>query len=659
MHMDLKDLLRTIKKNPPLLSAIIFIILYVGGLIAQVLERSASKWGGTTLSFNPIVSIFKLFFSASGFKVLLFILAFLIVAVIFLKLSGENEEYQDERNFSRSKKGVYGTSGWMSDEEMKKIVDILSISKTTGKILGINKDGKIVSLPMSSRLNKHTAIYGASGTGKSRSFSRPEIFQCVARGESIIVTDPKGELANDTIKFLERNGYDVKIFNLVNPEYSDSWACLDEITADPSKVELMAQTFADVVIKNTAGLKSDHFWDNAEMNLFKAVCLLVATNESLPHSVRNIGTVYEYISQKKEKDLDALFKMLPADHPAQQPWAIFKQSGEGIRGNIITGLASRIQVFQAKTIRKITSFPEIDLEAPAKHKCAYFVIMSDQESTLDFLSSLFFSFLFIRTVKYADTYGVGGKCDVPINFILDEFPNIGAIPDFTKKLSTIRSRDLRVAVIFQNIAQLQNRYPNGLWEEIIGNCDTQIFLGCTDQMTAKFVSERSGEMTVDVVAEQLIKKSITLNQDIPSYKENQSVGKRFVLTPDEVMRLPSDECLIILRGQKIMKLKKFDFSKHPTAAELEEVPIRDHVPEWRKENSDNFEFLNTKKEEISPKEAIKTFNESKDNNHFKNKEKSHIQSKKTINDDEMIILSQKEKPINNSLGGFSDNIDDF
>ncbi len=562
----------------------ILLDLYIVGLIVQFVTPASvdSGWGyvDKTISYNPFVCWIKALTTSKG----LFGIVFSAVAVgavfMFRYFGKDGEELRDERDFTKSKTGTYGTSGWMTDAELKNVLDLLPIQKTTGTILGV-KDGKIVSLPQSSRLNKHTAIYGASGTGKSRCFVRPQILQCVARGESVIITDPKGEIYADTAEFMREKGYDVKMFNLVDPQYSDSWNCLAEITANPDQIELMAQTFCDVIIKNTSGAKSDHFWDNAEMSLLKALCLLVALDETRSPNSRNIGAVYETLTNNDEKKLTAMFDRLPIGHPARAPWGIYKKAGDTVRGNVIIGLGSRLQVFQADIIKRITMYPEIDMEGPAKRKSAYFVIMSDQDSTLDFLSSLFFSFLFIRLVRYADVKGKDGKCDVPVNFILDEFPNIGQIPDFTKKLSTIRSRELRVAVIFQNIAQLQNRYPLGLWEEIIGNCDTQLFLGCTDQMTAKFLSERTGEMTIDVSSTAIQRQSMTIADSIPSYRETASVGKRYVLTPDEVMRLESNKALVIIRGQKILKVDKFDFSNHPGAKQFIHTYIRDYVPAWR------------------------------------------------------------------------------
>lgn len=573
---------------------IVFGSLYGGGLLEQkslapgVNPDGTMNWNeARTLSYNFFDCISYAVGSSQGlmYTGICMVGAALLVIALFI-ISRKGSDLHDERGFDKSEKGTYGTSGWMEKEDVPKNFDILPVLQTKGTILGINPDDqdKIISLPLWSRLNKHIAIYGASGTGKSRCFVRGQIIQCVSRGESIIITDPKGEIFCDTKSYMESHGYNVKVFNLVDPTFSDSWNCLSEVMDGGDQIELMAQTFASIVIQNTMeGGKGDHFWDNAELNLLKALILIVILDKHRSPEQKNIGAVYELLTNKTATQLEQDFNALPPTHAALKPWNLFKQSSESVRGNVIIGLGSRIQVFQSPDIRRITQFPEIDLEAPAKEKCGYFVIMSDQNSTLDFLSSLFFSFLFIRLVKYADVYGKGGKCDVPVNFILDEFPNIGRIPDFTKKLSTIRSRDLRVAVIFQNIAQLQNRYPDGLWEEIIGNCDTQLFLGCTDQATAEFISKRTGTMTIKVQSQGLRRNKMDITGlAAPDYSENNSVGKREVLTPDEVLRLPNENALVILRGQKVIKVLKFDFSKHPESAKFVAAPIRDHVPEWKK-----------------------------------------------------------------------------
>lgn len=580
-----------------------FVCVLLSGMVAQLVNPSLSgkqtgvDWAGNPIiqngfTFNPFKLLVYGLTTSDGLMFTAVMAGVILLIFMFAVFAQDGKDRDDERGFRFSLFGTYGTSDWMSMKELKEIMEVKSVKETKGTILGIypNTD-KVVSLPVNAKINKHTAIYGASGTGKSRCFVRPQILQCVAREESVIITDPKGEIYADTAEFMRKQGYDVKMFNLVDPQYSDSWNCLAEISSNPDNVELMAQTFVEVIVKNTSGAKPDHFWDNAEANLLKALALYIALDDTRTDTQKTIGAAYEMLTNNDDKKLNAMFDKLPLGHPARQPYSIYKKAGDTVRGNVIIGLGARLQVFQSEIIRRITTYSEIDLEGPAIRKSAYFVIMSDQDSTLDFLSSLFFSFLFIRLVRYADVKGTNGACDVPVNFILDEFPNIGSIPDFTKKLSTIRSRDLRVAVIFQNIAQLQNRYPDGLWEEIIGNCDTQLFLGCTDQTTAKFISERTGEITIEVNSDQLVKKSIAMVQNIPEYRSTSSVGKRFLLTPDEVMRLPNTECLVILRGQKPAKFKKFDYSKHPGADNFEHAYIRDYVPQWRAGISTNSVFL--------------------------------------------------------------------
>jgi type IV secretion system protein VirD4 len=294
-----------------------------------------------------------------------------------------------------------------------------------------------------------------------------------------------------------------------------------------------------------------------------------------------MGEVYKLLTLKSEKELNALFDLLPLSHPAKAPFAIFRQSAENVRGGIIIGLGSRLQVFQNRLICEITAHNEIDLTLPGKQKCAYFIITSDQDSTFDFLASLFFSFVFIKLVRYADKHGDSGRLPVPVHIIGDEWPNIGTVPDFPKKISTIRSRDISISVIFQNLAQLQNRYPLNQWQEILGNCDCQLFLGATDELTAKFISDRTGVVTVGVSSRAKTLGTWRVSNYTPEYRETSSVGKRNLLTPDEVLRLPIMQALVILRGQKVLKVDKFDYTQHPEARKLVREKATGYTPAWR------------------------------------------------------------------------------
>ena len=366
----------------------------------------------------------------------------------------------------------------------------------------------------------------------------------------------------------------VKVFNLGEIDQSDSWNCLGEVGSS----ELMAQTFADIVLQNTSGDSKDAFWYNAELNLLKALVLYVALE--MPPEKRNIATVYDLLYTQTEKGLSDMMASISHEHanqytgellppsPASAPYAIFRQSSETVRTSVIIGLGSKLAVLQAQQVRNITSYNEIDLELPGKQKCAYFCIVSDQDSTYDFLSSLFFSFLFIRLIRYADAYCEGGMLHPKVKFILDEFPNCCLIPDFTKKCSTIRSRGCSVAVFFQNVGQMRNRYPDDQWQEILGACDSTVFLGCTDMLTAEYFSDRIGTASVEVEGTMRELNTMHITDYTPRFRKTNSLGRRPLLTPDEVLRLPPDQVLIFIRGQKVMRAKRFDYSLHPDYKKL-------------------------------------------------------------------------------------------
>lgn len=488
---------------------------------------------------------------------------------------GESGEFDRDRNLFYSRKGTYGTAGFMSRKEMKGILDLVpDIRKHSGIILG-ELEHKVVCVPNENRFNGNMAVYGASGSKKTRAFCVNMILQAVARKTSLIICDPKSELYEKTSAYLRDQGYEVRVFNLVTPSCSDSWNCLSEIAGE----ELMAQLFCDVIIRNTGSEKGDHFWDNAEMNLLKALVLYV--ERTYAPERRNIGEVYQLLVTNTEKGLDTIFDDLTFDHPAKAPYSIFQQSSESVRGGVIIGLGSRLQVFQNREIREITSHNEIDLELPGKQLCAYYCITSDQDSTFDFLSSLFLSFLFIKLVRYADEKCPGGRLPVPVHVLGEELCACGVIPDLSRKISVIRSRNLTMSCVFQNLAGLQNRYPYNQWQEILGNCDIQLFLGATDALTADFISQRCGETSITVTSHAKQLNTWRVSDYTPQYRETSGVGRRRLLTMDEVLRMDVDKALVILRGQKVLEVDKYDYSKHPEAKKLRASKAASHVPAWR------------------------------------------------------------------------------
>ena len=306
------------------------------------------------------------------------------------------------------------------------------------------------------------------------------------------------------------------------------------------------------------------------------------------------------LTSQGEKTLDSYFQPLDNTHPAKAPYALFQQASETVRSGVIIGLGSRLQVFQSELIKKITATDEIDLELPGQKPCAYFLVTSDQDSTFDFLASLFLSFVFIKLVRYADKNCEGGKLPVPVHILGEELTACGTIPDLSRRLSVIRSRNISMSCVFQNLAGLQNRYPYNLWQEIIGNSDIQLFLGCTDPLTAEFVSDRTGLASVAVTSKAKQLATFRVTDYTPEYRETSGVGKRPVLTPDEVLRLPIDEALIIVRGMKPLKVSKYDYSMHPEYSKLKNTKASAYVPAWRQKEAES----RKKKKTSKPKSSI-------------------------------------------------------
>ena len=566
----------------------LFALLYGGGYIAQFIrnytewQNSGAVMGDGTSPQMPTFAIGECFramftmpYGIIGIAICVLVLGLLVFMVMRMGF-GDKGEYDRNRNLIYSNKGTYGTAGFMPEKEIAEVLDVVGdVRKHTGTILG-KLNGKAICVPKETRLNANIAVYGASGSMKTRAFCINRILQSAARGESLIITDPKSELYEKTSEYLRSKGYVVKVFNLVSPESSDSWNCLCEIEGD----ELMAQLFCDVIIKNTGSERGDHFWDNAEMNLLKALVLYV--EQGYPSDRKNIGEVYRLLTLNSENELNTLFDKLPISHPAKAPYVIFKQASETVRTGVIIGLGSRLQVFQNSKVKSITAYDEIDLELPGKQPCAYYCITSDQDSTFDFLSSLFLSFVFIKLVRYADKNCEGGKLPVPVHVLGEELTACGVIPDLSRKISVIRSRNISMSCVFQNLAGLQNRYPYNQWQEILGNSDIQLFLGCVDELTAKYISDRAGEVSIAVTSKAKQLGTWRVSDYTPEYRETSGVGKRKLLTMDEVLRLPINQALIIIRGRKVLQVDKYDYTCHPEADKLVMCKASEHIPEWVK-----------------------------------------------------------------------------
>ena len=289
-------------------------VVYFGGVFGQIFTNY-SEWlnadgilGQTRIkpvNWNPLLCI-TYAFTANGLKgMLLIVVVSGIIFGVYTLYNRFGSKDRDPRGFGKVKEGTYGTASMMTDKELKENLELSTPENAEGVILG-ELNGKTVCMPKDTNLNRHIAIFGASGTMKSRAIIRNALFQALKNEESVVITDPKGELYADTAELYRQNGYEVKVFNLVNLEHSDSWNCMDDLGKDT----LMSQLLASVIIGNTSSGKGDHFWDNGEQNLLKALVLYVKDKKELPRSKRNLSEVYASFTTRSIEDTGKLIDSL-------------------------------------------------------------------------------------------------------------------------------------------------------------------------------------------------------------------------------------------------------------------------------------------------------------------------------------------------------------
>ena len=422
-----------------------------------------------------------------------------------------------------------------------------------------------------------------SGSGKSASYSIPNAFQMLG---SYVFTDPKGELYDKTAGYLRKNGYEIKVLNLVNPANSDGYNPLLHIRS-----EIDVDVIANTIVKGqkSEGGGNDPYWDDmAEMLLKALIYYLMATR---PEEEQNLASCSELVRAANANGgsnlLTDLINQLPYDHPARMNYKSIEIAPEKTYGSILSSLQSKLGKFDSKEIADVTSTDTIDFEEIGSRKTAVYVISSDTHTAYDFLLTIFFSQMIQQLYDYADKNG--GRLKVPTFFILDEFANIGQIPDFDKKISTSRSRGISFSVILQNLDQLEAVYEKS-HETIMGNCDTHLFLGSNSYKTVEYFSKALGEKTIS-------RDSRSVNRDKQfhrqGYSDSDQVMARALMTPDELRRMDNDLCIIYEKGIKPVKDEKYYYFETPMAKKLSEYRLN-HLEfdagsrgKWRKFNPYN------------------------------------------------------------------------
>lgn len=575
------------------------------------------------------------------------------ITFIIIRFSVNNTDLNatkevDDRGVATSMAGTYGTARWMNETEAKKVYEVGPVENVTGTILGqFTQDGEeVIALPFEPTGNRNLILIGPPGSGKSFGYVRTAVFQSIVRGESVVVTDPKGEIHNDMRKLLESRGYKVKVFNLINLDLSNAWDCVQEIY-DPITGNIDDQrviTFCKTVIANTGGganSKGDPFWESSEENLFRVAvsyCAYIREKsliEIYERRAKELLTQLPYITQEDEQSLieivknsesamvdrrrvveylahsfygdeegdrklseweedaptcnisdiyDALlhndldkweanFKYVPLSHPAASAWAVFKGMGERVQPNIVGGLNTRLQLFMTYKVRRVISNDDIRLANLGAEKTALFLIISDDNASMQLLSSLLLSFLFKDLKEAFDA--VGGEGRIPVNVVADELANTGVWPNFEKTIATARSRKIAVSLILQSLPQLTQLYGEENAETIIGCCNTMLVLGCNDKYTAEYISDKSGIVTIRAKSVSDNRASSAGNRGVmQGYSLSEGDGKRNLVNPDEVQHLDKEQILIMTNGQNMLEAKRFGFIHHPLFNDPHFVPTK-------------------------------------------------------------------------------------
>ncbi|MFZ2816933.1 MAG: type IV secretory system conjugative DNA transfer family protein, partial [Blautia wexlerae] len=406
--------------------------------------------------------------------------------------------------------------------------------------------------------NLNVLVVGGSGAGKSRTYAIPNIMQCNC---SMVITDPKAELLRKTGGVLERNGYEVRVFDLINPETSWCYNPFAYVRDDKDVLKLINNLIRNTTPKGAQS--SDPFWEKSETALLQALMLYLL--HEAPPEEQNFPMIMEMLgsAQVKEDDedyqspLDILFERLEMRDPesiAVKQYAIYKQAAGKTAKSILISVGVRLAAFNLKQIANLTCTDELDLYSIGEKKVALFCCIPDADTSMNYLVGMIYSNLF-QTLYYVADRKYGGRLPIPVHCIMDEWPNVALPDDFDKILATMRSRGISCSIIIQNIAQMKALFKDS-YESLIGNCDEFLYLGGNEKEGHKYVSELLGKETLDTNTYGQTKGRSG------SYSVNYQQTGRELLTPDEIRLLDNRKAILFIRGERPIMDDKYDLKKH-------------------------------------------------------------------------------------------------
>ena len=505
-----------------------------------------------------------------------------LYAVIVLAASSEHRNTRPGEE--------HGSARWGNAKELNR-----RYRDTQGPNLLMTRNIRIGVDGYKHKHNTNVLVVGGSGTGKTRTYAVPNVLEA---GCSMVITDPKGEILRKTGGFLKRAGYEVRVFDLLNPDASFCYNPFRYVRDDKEVLQLITN-----LIQNTTpphAQSSDPFWEKSETALLQALMLYLL--HEAPPEEQNFGMVMELLgsAQVKEKDenfespLDILFERLAMRDPesiAVKQYGIYKQAAGKTAKSILVSVGVRLAAFNLPQIARLTMTDELHLDDLGERRVALFCCIPDSDKSLNYLVGMVYTQL-IQTLFYQADRVHRGRLPVPVHCLMDEFPNISLPKDsFQSALATMRSRGIFCSIIVQNIAQLKSMYKDS-WESLVGLCDEFLYLGGNEQGTHKYVSELIGKETVETTS-----RSLSRGRSGSSSTSHQQTA-RYLMTPDEVRLLSNDKALLFVRGERPVMDWKYNLLRHPNIRFTEDggAPPYDYTvaPDAHEDlagNAENYELL--------------------------------------------------------------------
>ena len=521
------------------------VIWWAGILIADAIQSGRNLFELMEVLTEKLNHPFQLHYTEYTIKSML--------VCTLLYAAGIGIFYSSQKNYRRGEE--HGSARWGDEKQIKRRYS----QKPYSQNILLTQNFRISLDTHKHRRCLNILVVGGSGAGKSRGFALPNIMQCCC---SMVITDPKAELLRKTGGLLEKQGYEVRVFDLINPDTSFCYNPFEYVHDDKDVLRLISNLIQNTTPKGSQS--SDPFWEKSETALLQALMLYLL--HEAPPEEQNFAMIMEMLgsAQVKEEDedyespLDILFDRLEMRDPdsiAVKQYHIYKQAAGKTAKSILISVGVRLAAFNLPQIAKLTNTDELDLSSMGERKVALFCCIPDADTSLNYLVGMIYSQLF-QTLYYMADRVHGGALPVPVNCIMDEFPNVSLPNEFEKILATCRSRSIYCSIIIQNMSQLKALFKDS-WESLVGNCDEFLYLGGNEKETHKYVSELLGKETIDTNTYGQTKGKSG------SYSTNFQQSGRELLQPDEVRMLDNQNALLFIRGERPILDAKYDLMKHP------------------------------------------------------------------------------------------------